>query len=152
MAKSRIGTIDRNFREKIVPVFLSWGLKRHPRQSSSFGRDYFGFAYDFADSSDVLNVKLCSFYIFAKDSSLAIDAAKGFKLDSSSIPPALNTPTTIKTFRLAKRLTPWRLLNPLKGVAFMLEQRKNESVDLAADRLIDEVVGELPRLKKYLYG
>ncbi len=40
----------------------------------------------------------------------------------------------------------------LFDASFRLEQRKGESLDSAAERLFDDVVKELPRLERYLYG
>lgn len=151
--KSRIGAIDHEFRQRVMPVFQSWGLERHPNNRTEFGRYQYGYEYEFADVRNSSDIKLCSFAIFTRDASLAIDAAKGLRAGHGDHQvPMLGTDPKMQTYRLARPLTLRRFFKRLMDVSFQLEQRKGETVDSAAARLIDDVIKELPRLKRYLYG
>jgi hypothetical protein len=153
MTKSRIGAINQQFHERVFPIFLSWGLQRHPSSLASFGREEHGYDYAFADTSDPSNIRLCSFYIFQKNASLAIDAAKGLRRDDDDQQvPMLGTDPGMPTYRLARRLTLRRFFKDFMDASFRLEQRKGETVESATARLIDDVTKELPRLRRYLYG
>ena len=77
MAKSRIGAIDKEFRTRIVPTLLSWGFTRHPNDETDYGRSQFGYTYEFADLSDLNNVKLCACSIYTKDASIMVEVDKG---------------------------------------------------------------------------
>ncbi len=153
MAKSRIGAINQQFEARVLPTFFSWGMQHHPSELASFGRDEHGYHYSFADLREPLNIKLCSFHIFQKDGSVAIDCAKNLRTDlGDRYIPRLGTDPKMKTFRLARRLTLKRFFKDFLDASFRLEQRKGETVESAATRLIDDVIRELPRLKRYLYG
>jgi hypothetical protein len=151
--KSRIVAIDHEFRERIMPIFVSWGLERHPNNRTEFGRFQYGYDYAFADVRNPSNIKLCSFAIFTRDASLAIDAAKGLRAGHGDQQvPLLGTDPKMQTYRLARPFTLRRFFKSLMDASFRLEQRKGETIESAAARLIDDVIKELPRLKRYLYG
>jgi hypothetical protein len=147
--KSRIGAIDHEFRQRVMPIFLSWGLERHPNNRTEFGRYQYGYEYEFADVRNSSDIRLCSFAIFTRDGSLAIDAAKNVAAD----PPTQEIPSILSvkdTFRLARPFSVWRFLT--QGLVFRINQRKGVSLEDAAARLIDDVIKELSLLKRYLYG
>ena len=149
--KSRIGAIEHEFSNRVMPIFLSWGLQRHPNPRTEFGRYQYGYDYEFADVRDRSSIKLCSFGIFTRDGGLSITAFKNAAVDpdTQEVPPILSIRQ--ETFRLARPFSLRRILK-FMDVSFSLEQRKNESLEAAAARLIDDVIRELPRLKRYLYG
>lgn len=153
MSKSRIGEIDERFREGILPVLMSWGLERHPNSRIYFGRLQFGYLYEFADTSDLKNIKLCNVGIFRKNSSISITAKKGIELcDRDQELKIIDAYRDKKFFTLARPLTLKRFFTSFADASFRLHQKKNETLDVAAGRLIAEVAQELPRLRKYLYS
>ncbi|MVA56223.1 hypothetical protein [Agrobacterium vitis] len=69
---SKMKAVDRQFHDRIEPLFTSWGLSRHPNPGASFGPTDHGFFYDFADLRDLSDVKLAGFGIIQPDASLWI--------------------------------------------------------------------------------
>ncbi|PSJ61877.1 hypothetical protein [Kumtagia ephedrae] len=151
MSKSRIGAINDEFQTRVKPIFESWGLIRHPNSQASFGREQHGYMYEFADVRDPDDIRLCRFAISIKDSSLDIIGEKGVVVDpkDGSVPVHPGFPAG---FALLRPFSFRHFFTRFIDRSFSLEQHNGETVEAAAARLIDDVVKELPRLKRYLYG
>lgn len=145
---SRIGTVNSSFRNRILPEIKCWGLGEHPNPMACYGRDEHGYRYDFADVGDVTNVRLATFHIFQRDTTFWIAGHKGQPLGSAPSELHLLYGTTEGVFILSPRFSLCRLFDP----GFRLRSRQGESLDAAAERLMDEIEGRLPLLKRYLYG
>lgn len=150
-SKSHIGAINEVFRAELLPIFESWGLNRHPNPQASFGRDQHGYMYEFADTHDQKNIRLCRFAISTKDSSLDIIGERGVTIDpeDGSVPVHPGFPAG---FALLRPFSLRHLFTRFIDRSFSLEQRQGETTESAAARLIDDVIKELPRLRRYLYG
>lgn len=149
-SKSRIGAINDEFEAELIPIFESWGLNRHPNPQAPFGREPHGYMYDFADIHDPKNIRLCRFAISTKDSSLDIIGERGVMIaEDGSVPVHPGFPAG---FALLRPFSLRHLFTRFIDRSFSLELHKGETIESAAARLIDDVIKELPRLKRYLYG
>lgn len=145
---SRIGTVNAAFKVRILPKLETWGLAKHPNPTACFGHSEHGFRYDLADVRDVRNVRLATFYIISRDTTFWIGGHKGQALGNDPSELYLLYGTTEGIFILTPRFSLRRLFDP----GFRLRPRPGESLEAAADRLMDEIEGRLPLLKRYLYG
>lgn len=146
--KSKIGAVNKQFLDRIKPELNSWGLSKHPNPASWFGPDDFGYEYDFADTRDDSDMKIVAFYILNPGPTLSIMGLKTSKPENlSKLPIILNNPDGV--FILTRR---WSILRPLNVRFEFSSKSKSEPVEVAASRLIDSVIKELPKLKSFLYG
>ena len=143
--KSRIGVVNEEFWKRILPIFLSWGFEKHPIE---FGRDDYGYHYQFVDSRNKSDVRLVWFVIFSRDCSLSIRGLKNVSID----PNVEKVPSIGGNEKDAFILTRPLSLRHIFDVSFRLEQKRDEPLEAAAARLIEDVIKELPRLKRFLYG
>ncbi len=140
---------NEQFLKRVMPEFNSWGLSQHPNPASCFGRDdYGGYHYDFADVTDRSNVKLAIFQIFQPNASLWIAGHKAGKMVGEDRDLIILNGNMKETYRLTRK---WSIRRPLKA-RFELESRGSKDPRIQAEKLIDDVVDSLPKLKEYLYG
>jgi hypothetical protein len=147
---SRIAAVNQQFLTRIKPEWNAWGLDKHPNTASYFGRDdYGGYRYDFADLRDPSQIKLAAMAMIGPRINLWITGYKGGKLESDEADLYILSGHMKDIFQLTRS---WSFWHPFRKIRLDFDQKKNESVEDAAARLIDDVVKELPRLKQYLYG
>ena len=140
---------NEQFLKRVMPEFNSWGLSQHPNPASCFGRDdYGGYCYDFADLTDRSDVKLASFAIIQPNASLWIRGYKAGKMVGEDRDLIILNGNMKETYRLARK---WSIRRPLKA-RFELESRGSKDPGIQAEKLIDDVVDNVYKLKKYLYG
>lgn len=145
---SRIGTVNAACLARILPELETWGLAKHPNPAAYFGRCEFGYRYDFADIRDVNNVRQASFFVFDRDASISFTGLNGHPLLDEPERLYLLYGNTEGIYTLKPRFS----LRHLLDQSFRLRPRPGESLESAADRLMDEIEGRLPLLKRYLYG
>lgn len=145
---SRIGTVNAAFQVRILPELESWGLAKHPNPTAYFGRDEHGYRYDLADVRDSSNARLATFAIHSRDTTFWIKGHKGRAISSNTQDLYLLFDSIEGIYTLLPRFSLRRLFDP----GFRLRPRPGESLEAAADRLMDEIEGRLPLLKRYLYG
>ncbi|NKN36370.1 hypothetical protein HFC70_08365 [Agrobacterium sp. a22-2] len=136
------------FLRLLKPELLSWGLQPNPQPGSFFGGNDHGYRYDFADMSDVSDVKLAAFAIINPGQNLWIRGYRAGALPSDPADLPVLFDNIEGLFTLCRKFSIWR---PLR-FSFYFEQKKHQSVEQAAETLMKEVSGELPKLRKYLYG
>ncbi|WP_429930641.1 hypothetical protein [Agrobacterium vitis] len=146
---SKMKAVDQQFHDRIEPLFMSWGLSRHPNSDARFGPTDHGFFYDFADLRDLSDVKLAGFGIMQPDASLWIRGFRlgEFKASIDEVPVLYDTIEGI--FTLTRR---WSILRPL-DVTFSLRSHIEPSdIPQRAEALIDDVLKNVGKLHRYLYG
>jgi len=145
---SRIGIVNEAFKVRILPEIESWGLSQHPNPTACSGPSEHGFRYDLADIHDEDYVRLATFYIISRDTTFWIAGQRDQPLGNDPSELHLLYGTTEGVFVLSPRFSLRRLFDP----GFRLRPRQGESLDAAAERLMDEIESRLPLLKRYLYG
>jgi hypothetical protein len=144
----RVREVNKRFLAELKPEIESWGLSKHPNPRTYFGRSDFGSRYDFADMRDISNIRLATFSILSPEPTFWI---RGYKMG-----PLSTTPEELLAlfdnveglFALSPRFSLRHLLLP----GYRLRPKRGETIADSAARLIQEVAGDLPRLKRYLYG
>lgn len=137
------------FLRLIETELLSWGLQRHPSPRSYYGGSDYGYSWDFADTSDLTNVRLVSFSIINPGQSLIVDGRKDVKApEDLSLLPVVHSRHSTQPFRLTPKWSIWR---PLTAY-FKLRQRRNQSPEDAAEILMSSVRDRLPLLWEFLYA
>lgn len=145
---SRIGIVNAAFKVRILPELESWGLSQHPNPTAYFGPGEHGYRYDLADVSDPSDARLATFAILSRDTTFWIKGHKGRSVPSDVRDLYLLYDTVEDIYTLLPRFSLRRLFEP----SFRLRPRQGESLDAAAERLMDEIESRLPLLKRYLYG
>ena len=145
---SPIGIVNAAFKSRILPELESWGLSQHPNPTAYFGRDEHGYRYDLEDISDPSDARLATFAILSRDATFWIKGHKGRSVPSDIQDLYLLYDTVKGIYTLSPRFSLRRLFDP----GFRLRPRPGESLDAAAERLMDEIESRLPLLKRYLYG
>lgn len=139
------------FLKSVAPELLHWGLEPHPNTTASFGSTSFGYRYryDFADCGDMSAIKLVSFAIRNSSAgSLELWIAAGFTSKTECLS---NLPIICCNYENLFILKPRRTLwHPLR-TSFVCRKKKSETIEEAALRLMQDIYGQLPRLKKFLY-
>ncbi|WP_429930640.1 hypothetical protein [Agrobacterium vitis] len=146
---SKMKAVKQQFHDRIEPLFMSWGLSRHPNPGACFGPSDHGFFYDFADLRDLSDVKLAGFGIIQPNASLWI---RGFRLgefeENIDELPILHG--NIKGLFALRRN--WSILRPL-DVTFSLRSHIEPSdIPQKAEALIDDVFKHIGKLHRYLYS
>ncbi|WP_429941041.1 hypothetical protein ACQY1G_02885 [Agrobacterium vitis] len=141
--------VDQQFHAQIEPLFMNWGLSRHPNKRSYFGKEDFGYRYDFADVRDLSDVKLASFAIHHPYGSLWI---RGYRLgrfneNIEELPILFDNIKGI--FILTRDWSIWRPWNIKFELGFNIKQ---EDIPRKAEALIDDVCKNIDKLHRYLYG
>jgi hypothetical protein len=139
---------NEQFLKRVMPEFNSWGLSQHPNPASPFGPIDYGYHYDFADTTNRSDVKLVSFAIIQPNASLWIVGHKAGKMVGDDRDLIILNGNMKGTYRLTRK---WSIRRPLKA-RFELESRGSKDPRIQAEKLIDDVVDSLPKLKEYLYG
>lgn len=145
---SRIGTVNAAFKVRILPELESWGLSQHPNPTAYFGRGEHGCRYDLADVSDPSDARLATFAIFSRNTAFWIKGHEGRSVQSDIQDLYLLYDTVEGIYTLLPSFSLGRLFDP----GFRRRPRPGESLDAAAERLMDEIESRLPLLKRYLYG
>jgi hypothetical protein len=145
---SRIGIVNAAFKSRVLPELASWGLSQHPNPTAYFGRDEHGYRYDLADVSDPSNARLATFAILGRDTTFWIKGHKGRSVPSDVRDLYILFHTVEGIYTFLPRFSLRRLFDP----GFRLRPKQGESLDAAAERLMDEIESRLPLLKRYLYG
>lgn len=145
--KSRMGYLNEGFLTRVMPELSAWGLQEHPNADAFWGKDESGYRFDFADCRDIHDVKMASFAIHHGGPSFWI---KGHRLEwarsLSELPVLFDNIDDIFT------LTPnWSILRPL-NFQFIFHQRKNDTTEVAVQRLVTQAVDALPKLHRFLYS
>ena len=141
--------VKEQFLKRVMPEFNSWGLSQHPNPASCFGRnDYGGYCYDFADVTDRSDVKLASFAIIQPNASLWIRGYKAGRMVGEDRDLFILYDNIKELYVLTRK---WSIRRPWKA-RFELESRGSKDPRIQAEKLIDDVVDSLYKLKKYLYG
>lgn len=146
--QSNIGAVNQKFLNRVKPEFSSWGLIEHPNPKSSFGRNDHGYGYDFADLKNASDVKIAAFHILSPGPQLWIKGLRTTKPDDASEIPVIYD-NIAGVFTLTRG---WSILRPLNIRFEFHTKNRAEPADVAAVRLIDNVIKELPKLRSYLYG
>lgn len=145
---SRIGAVNSGFLERVKPEFEAWGLSQHPNASSCTGRCQCGYRYDFADLTDRDDVRLAAFGIFQKNTSLWIKGYRAGRLSSDPTDLPVIFDNTGAVFTLTRRWSIWRPMN----IRFELPRKlRDDRIAEASKKLVDDVIEQLPRLRRYLY-
>lgn len=153
MASTKTSQIDAQLKQHIIPVLCEWGMAPHPSRMSEFGRYENGFLYQFADARDSYNVKLCDVHIFRKDMSVKLEGAKGISVSKiGSEIPMIGADIIKSRFVLTRPSNIVSLICNKFDLSFRLKKNTDEDIESAVSRLIFDVLHEMPRLKKYLYG
>jgi hypothetical protein len=143
---SKTGSVNKNFISIIKPELLSWGLSTHPNQVPGSNWHGNGYTHDFADIG-TSETRIVSFSIFSYHTSIVIYGLRMKSPARNDEIPFLygNTPGV---FTLTKS---WSIRSPFRFY-FAYKQYKGETEDQAAARLINEIMHDIPKLHKYLYG
>ncbi len=145
---TRMKAVNEQFLKRVMPEFNSWGLSQHPNPASCFGGYDHGYRYDFADLTDRSDVKLASFAIIQPNASLWIRGYKAGRMVGDDRDLIILNGNMKETYRLTRNRT---IRRPLK-VRFELESGDNKDPRIQAEKLIDDVVDNLYKLRAYLYG
>lgn len=146
---SKMKAVKQQFHDRIEPLFMNWGLSQHPNPSASFGPTDQGFFYDFADLRDFTDVKLVSFCIIQPNASLWIPGLRlgVFEKNLRELPTIYGY--TKDVYRLTRNWSIWRPCY----VKFELGSNiKQEDIPQKAEALIDDVLKNIGKLHRYLYG
>jgi len=146
---SKIDSVNKEFLDRAMPELISWGLSKHPNPVAYFGRSEHGYRYDFSDIRELQDIKIASFAIIRPNSELWIKGYryKGLSAEPEKIPILFDTIDGI--FTLTRKMTISRIF---KGGGFSLRRYENSQKKDPPKLLMNEVLGRLWKLRRYLYG
>jgi hypothetical protein len=136
-----------SFLDIVEPELLAWGLEKHPSPRSHYGGADFGYCWDFADVSDLNNVKIVAFAIINPGQNLVIEGLRNVKVSGEISALPIVSSTSEGVFRLTPKWSIWR---PLSAY-FKLRLRRGQAPQDAAETMMLDVRARLPLLHDFLY-